>query len=91
MLSVILYTRPGCHLCDEMKDVIRRVAQHVPLALEEIDISADAELEARYRVEIPVLMIDGKKAAKHRITENDLRRILTSKSGGSGKSGGPGG
>ena len=91
MLSVILYTRPGCHLCDEMKDVIRRVAQHVPLALEEIDISADAELEARYRVEIPVLMIDGKKVAKYRIAEDDLRRILASRSGGPGKSGEPGG
>ena len=87
MLSVTLYTRPGCHLCDEMKDVIRRVAQHVPLALEEFDISADPDLEARYRVEIPVLMIDGRKVAKYRITEDELTRIVIARAGKAGGAG----
>lgn len=59
-----------------MKAVIDRVATTVPLSLEEIDISADAELEARYGLEIPVLLVDGKKAAKYRLTETELARIL---------------
>ena len=88
-IRIEIYSRPGCHLCDEMKDVIRRVARHVPLALEEIDISADPELE-RYRVEIPVLMIDGKKAAKYRITEDELTRMVIARAGKAGGAGGAG-
>ena len=76
VIALTIYSRPGCHLCDEMKDVVRRVAQSVPLSLEEIDISTDPSLEARYGLDIPVLMVEGKKAAKYRIVEDDLRRIL---------------
>ena len=67
-MVLTLYSRPGCHLCDEMKAVVARVATAVPLALEEIDISTDPALEARYGLEIPVLLVDGKKAAKYRVT-----------------------
>jgi len=84
MIRVTLYSRPGCHLCDEMKSVIARVGASVPLALDEIDISADTRLEDLYGLEIPVLMIDGKKAAKFRVTEADLRRILTNRAGKAG-------
>ena len=91
MIALLLYSRPGCHLCDDMKAVIARVARSVPLTLEEIDISGDADLEARYGVEIPVLMVDGKKAAKYRVTEEELTRILTAgRAGGSGRAGGAG-
>ena len=55
---------------------IDRVAQAVPLTLEVVDISTDAELEARYGLEIPVLLVNGKKAAKYRVTEDALRRLL---------------
>jgi len=44
--------------------------------LQEIDISTSAELLSRYETEIPVLMIDGRKAAKYRITETELKRKL---------------
>ena len=76
MISLTIYSRPGCHLCDEMKAVIERVARSVPLTVDDIDISRDAELDERYRLEIPVLMVNGKKAAKYRITEEELTRIL---------------
>ena len=76
MRAVTIYSRPGCHLCDEMKAVVQKVAQSVPLVVEEIDITSDAELEARYGLEIPVLMINGRKAAKYRVTEEQLRLAL---------------
>ena len=76
MIRVSIYSRPGCHLCDEMKAVAERVARMVPLTLEEIDVSADAELEKRYGLEVPVLMIEGRKAAKYRVTDTELIRML---------------
>jgi len=71
-----LYSKPGCHLCDEMKYVIDSVSARVPLSLEVIDISTDGGLMERYGVEIPVLLIDGKKAAKYRLTAEELERRL---------------
>lgn len=80
--SLIIYSRPGCHLCDVMKEVVERVRHTIPITLEEIDISGDRALEERYGLEIPVLMIDGKKVAKYRIGEEELRRMLISRAGG---------
>ena len=75
-ISVTIYSRPGCHLCDDMKAVVARVARSLPLRLEEVDISTDPALEASYGPDIPVLMIGGKKAAKYRVTDDQLRRLL---------------
>jgi len=76
MIPITIYSRRGCHLCDEMKLVVGRVARSIPLTLTEIDISTDPALEALYGLEIPVLMVDGKKAAKYRVAEDELRRLL---------------
>ena len=81
MIALTLYSRPGCHLCDEMKAVVGRVAQTIALSLEEIDISTDPELETRYGLEIPVLLVEGKKAAKYRIEEEELARVLAGRAG----------
>jgi hypothetical protein len=63
-----------------MKAIVRRVALGTPLQVDEIDISGDSELEARYGAEIPVLLLDGIKVAKYRISESDLRRALQARS-----------
>lgn len=84
MIALTIYSRPGCHLCDEMKAVVKIVARSVPLNLEEIDISTDPALEARYGLEIPVLLVEGKKAAKYRIGEGELLKVLVGRSGGPG-------
>jgi hypothetical protein len=76
VINLTIYSRPGCHLCDEMKAVIARVASTVPLSLQEIDISTDPALASLYGLEIPVLLIEGRKAAKYRVTEADLTRML---------------
>jgi hypothetical protein len=76
-VRLTIYSKPGCHLCDEMKDLVRRViAQDPRLSLDEIDISTDRDLLDRYGLEIPVLMIDGRKVAKYRVSEEQLRRML---------------
>jgi thiol-disulfide isomerase/thioredoxin len=79
VIALRIYSRPGCHLCDDMKALVRRVVERtrLPVAIEEIDISGDPDLEARYGVEIPVLMVNGRKAAKYRITEQELMRVLS--------------
>jgi glutaredoxin len=90
MIALTIYSRPGCHLCDEMKDVVKRVAQSIPLQLEEVDISGSRDLEEKYGLEIPVLLVDGKKAAKYRLREEELRRILAGRvtqAGGTGEAG----
>ena len=74
--ALTVYSRPGCHLCDEMKAVIDRVRGTTPMTIEIVDISADPSLEARYGLEIPVLLVDGRKAAKYRVSEEELTRIL---------------
>lgn len=81
MLALTLYSRPGCHLCEDMKAVVERVARaHAePIAIEEIDISTDPDLESRYGLEIPVLLVNGRKVAKYRITETELTRALSAR------------
>lgn len=76
VIPLVLYSRPGCHLCEEMKDVILVVAREWGCTLQEIDISGRAELEARHGMEIPVLFINGRKAFKYRVTERELRQRL---------------
>jgi glutaredoxin len=83
MIALTLYSRRGCHLCDDMKAVIARVTtEHaVDVALEEIDISTDADLESRYGTEIPVLLLNGRKVAKYRVTDGELARMLSARHG----------
>ena len=80
MITLTLYSRPGCHLCDDMNAIVDRVARSVPLNVDIVDISTDPQLEARYGVEIPVLLIEGKKAAKYRVSEEELLRMLEGRS-----------
>jgi len=78
-----MYSRPGCHLCDEMAAVVARVtrALDTPVTIAHVDISSDAELESRYGLDVPVLLVNGTKAAKYRVTEADLRRMLLGRAG----------
>ena len=78
MIALTIYTRPGCHLCHEMKILVERVVRDTRAAaqIEEVDIGNDPDLEARYGLEIPVLLVNGKKAAKYRVSEKELTRIL---------------
>ena len=78
-VRVILYTKPGCHLCDEMKEEILRAGCSELYALDEIDIESNPDLLARYRQEIPVLFIGGVEAFRHRLRAEDFKARLSGK------------
>ncbi len=70
--EVVLYTRAGCHLCDDAKQVLRDAG----LSFTEIDIDGDAALRARFNEEVPVVFIAGRKAFKYHVDPGELRRRL---------------
>jgi hypothetical protein len=67
-VPLVLYSRPGCHLCDEMEEEVRRARVSFPWTLTKVDISRDPALEAQYGQSIPVLWIGGRKAFKGRMS-----------------------
>ncbi|HEX8847870.1 MAG TPA: glutaredoxin family protein [Pyrinomonadaceae bacterium] len=74
--QVILYTRPGCHLCEEAKEEMRAAGFEDDYVLEEINIESDPALRERYGWEIPVILINGVKAFKYRLTADEFRQKL---------------
>ena len=77
-MRLTLYTRPGCHLCEEMKVVIDRVRGQMECELTEVDISLDEGLLRRYRHHIPVLLANDVEVARARIGVAELLRTLGS-------------
>jgi glutaredoxin len=74
--KVVMYTRPGCHLCDEARASIQAAGCDDELTLEEINIDLDPELRERYGDHIPVVLINGTKAFKHRVDPREFKRKL---------------
>jgi len=72
----MLYTRPGCHLCDDARSVIARVCDDLGESFDEIDIESDDDLEDRFRDEIPVTFVDGRQHDFWRVDEARLRAAL---------------
>lgn len=75
MLTIILYTKDGCGLCDEVKAKLAKLVADYPHELQEIDITQDTDLFARYRFSIPVLKI-GDTTLKAPITAVQLQAAL---------------
>lgn len=75
--KLTLYSRPGCHLCDEMKDAAAPVAAEYGTVIDVVDIDQDPALQQEYGYEIPVLLVNGRKAFKFRLTARELRRRLS--------------
>jgi glutaredoxin len=73
---VTLYSRPGCHLCDDARAVIAAVCDELGEAYEEVDITTDDDLEDRYRDEIPVTLVDGRQHDFWRVDAARLRAAL---------------
>jgi glutaredoxin len=74
--EVTLYTRPGCHLCEEAKAAIASLLGEFDATLHEVNIENDAVLEERYGWDIPVIFVGARKVAKHRVDVEQFRRQL---------------
>jgi glutaredoxin len=74
--TVVLYTRPECHLCDDARMALERVRADVPFELVERDIEADDRLLRAYLERIPVVEVDGKEAFEFFVDETRLRSLI---------------
>jgi glutaredoxin len=74
--DVTLYTRPGCHLCEEAKAAIAPLLGEFGAVLREVNIDDDLVLKERYGLDVPVVFIGKRKAAKHRVDLAQFRRQL---------------
>jgi glutaredoxin len=77
LLRVIIYSRPGCHLCDEAKAAILGAGCSDQFVLEEINIESDDELLTKYRYDIPVITIEGVESFIHRVDPTEFRTRIT--------------
>jgi glutaredoxin len=73
---VVLYARPGCHLCDDAREMLERARAAVPFELQERDIEDDDALLRRYLERIPVIEVDGEEAFELLVDETELGRYL---------------
>jgi glutaredoxin len=77
---VIVYSRPGCHLCDEAKAAIRNAGISDRFTLEEVNIESDPELLRKYKFDIPVIAIDGVECFIHRVDPDQFKiRVISGK------------
>jgi glutaredoxin len=74
--EVTLYTRSGCHLCEEAKSAIAPLLREFRAMLREINIDEDPALKELYGSDVPVIFLGGRKAAKHRVDVKQFRRQL---------------
>jgi glutaredoxin len=77
-VRIVLYTKAGCGLCEKMKTEMKSAGIENLYTLEEVDIEKEPELFARYRYEIPVLLINGVEAFRHRLSADQFRTYVTS-------------
>jgi hypothetical protein len=73
---ITLYGKPGCHLCETARAVVERVRADHRFELEEVDVSADPVLHARFGERIPVLELDGEELFEFFVQEASLRERL---------------
>lgn len=74
---VRLYTRPGCHLCDDARLVVEQVCADLGERYDEVDITGSEELLTRFGEEIPVTFVDGAQHDYWRVDPVRLRAALT--------------
>jgi glutaredoxin len=75
-VRIEMYSRTGCHLCDEARDVIDRIQTRYAFDFEVVNIAENPELESRYGSEIPVIHINGNKAFKYRVDPVEFEKKL---------------
>ena len=74
--NVVMYSRKGCHLCEVVKESLSKLSRRGGFTWREIDVDADTELRRQFNDEVPVVFIDGRKAFKYRMDEQEFLRKL---------------
>lgn len=74
---VQIYSKPSCHLCEQAKEIVLAVKARLDFELEEIDIESDPALFEQLKHDIPVVVIDGRRAFKHRVDARRFEERLT--------------
>jgi glutaredoxin len=75
-LDITIYSRPGCHLCEEAKSQMGPLLREFSVRLTEINIDEDPQLRSRYDYDVPVILLGMRKIAKHRVDLRQFRRQL---------------
>ncbi len=76
-MNVVLYSRPGCHLCDEARTVVLGERERTPFGFEEVDIETDDDLLRDFGVRIPVVSIDGDEAFEYTVDPDEFARLVS--------------
>lgn len=76
-LKIELLGKPECHLCEDAEIVVQKVCARFSLPWEKINIEDRPDLYDRYKEEIPVLLVDGRKVFKYHTNEPDLTKLLS--------------
>jgi glutaredoxin len=76
--NVVVYSRKGCHLCEVVKESLSKLSRRGGFTWREIDVDADLDLRRQFNDEVPVVFIDGRKAFKYRMDEQEFLRKLAS-------------
>ena len=76
MALVTVYSKPGCHLCEDALRTLERMQKQTPFDLEEINIQADPALLAEYGEQVPVIMLNGTFVFEYVVDEPRLRQLL---------------
>ena len=75
--EVVVYSRRGCHLCEIVKESLTKLHKRGGFTWREVDVDTDADLRRLYNDEVPVVFINGRKAFKYRMDEQEFLRKLT--------------
>jgi glutaredoxin len=73
---VVLYGKPGCHLCDDARDLLDSLSARCAFTVDEVDITSDPALFRRYDIRIPVIVIDGVEEFDAPLQRDAVRRAL---------------
>jgi glutaredoxin len=75
-IRIEIYSRVGCHLCDDAKAVVDQFRMAYPMELQMINVEDNPEFENRHGADIPVVFINGREAFRHRVDRSELERKL---------------
>ncbi len=78
MIEVVIYSKPGCCLCGEVKEKLEKLQASYAFNLREVNILEDPEANQKFKEEIPLVFINGRKAFKYHLDEEEFLRRLES-------------